>query len=152
MHDRVYGSAPVRRVVRGGGAAFAVHVAAAGTTYCSQLLIARMVGVDSFGVYAYVTATMVVLAYIAALGFDVGDQFRLLTLNSVPAAPTPLDLAAEGSAWAFEAWLACAFTLPGTFLCDRSASSIVRLSGLTFTLEDEQAPRVQLGGAAGAAG
>jgi O-antigen/teichoic acid export membrane protein len=71
MHDRVYGSAPVRRVVRGGGAAFAVHVAAAGTTYCSQLLIARMVGVDSFGVYAYVTATMVVLAYVAALGFDV---------------------------------------------------------------------------------
>jgi O-antigen/teichoic acid export membrane protein len=71
MHDRVYGSAPVRRVVRGGGAAFAVHVAAAGATYCSQLLIARMVGVDSFGVYAYVTATMVVLAYLAALGFDV---------------------------------------------------------------------------------
>ncbi len=71
MHDRVYGSAPVRRVVRGGGAAFAVHVAAAGTTYCSQLLIARMVGVDSFGVYAYVTAAMVVLAYLAALGFDV---------------------------------------------------------------------------------
>lgn len=71
MHDRVYGNAPVRRVVRGGGAAFAVHVAAAGTTYCSQLLIARMVGVDSFGVYAYVTATMVVLAYFAALGFDV---------------------------------------------------------------------------------
>src|ERR1700731_1676589 len=71
MHDRVYGSAPVRRVVRGGGAAFAVHVAAAGAAYCSQLLIARMVGVDSFGVYAYVTATMVVLAYLAALGFDV---------------------------------------------------------------------------------
>lgn len=88
----------------------------------------------------------------AALGFDVGDQFKVLVMNGVPAAPTPLDLAAEGSAWAFEAWLACAFTLPGTFLCDRSLPSIVRLSGLTFTLEDEQAPRVQLGGAAVVAG
>src|SRR5215469_3848265 len=71
MHDRVFGSAPIKRVVLGGGAAFAVHVAAVGTAYCSQLLIARMIGVDSFGIYAYVTATMVVLAYLAALGFDV---------------------------------------------------------------------------------
>jgi O-antigen/teichoic acid export membrane protein len=69
--DRVFGNAPVRRVIRGGSAAFAIHVAAVGTTYCSQLLIARMVGVDSFGVYAYATALMVVLAYFAALGFDV---------------------------------------------------------------------------------
>jgi len=71
MQDRAHGNAQVRRVVRGGGAAFAIHVAAAGTTYCSQLLIARMIGVDSFGIYAYVTAWMVVLAYLAALGFDV---------------------------------------------------------------------------------
>jgi O-antigen/teichoic acid export membrane protein len=71
MHDRVSGSAAVKRVVNGGSVAFAIYVAAAGTAYCSQLVIARMVGVESFGVYAYVTATMTVLAYFAALGFDV---------------------------------------------------------------------------------
>jgi O-antigen/teichoic acid export membrane protein len=71
MHDRVSGSAAVNRVVNGGSVAFAIYVAAAGMAYCSQLVIARMVGVESFGVYAYVTATMVVLAYFAALGFDV---------------------------------------------------------------------------------
>jgi O-antigen/teichoic acid export membrane protein len=70
-HEHVFGSAPVSKVVRGGSAAFVVHVAAVGMTYCSQLLIARMIGVDRFGIYAYVTAVMVVLAYFAALGFDV---------------------------------------------------------------------------------
>ncbi len=70
-NDHAFGSAPIKKVVRGGSAAFVVHVAAVGTAYCSQLLIARMVGVDSYGVYAYVTAFMVVLAYFAALGFDV---------------------------------------------------------------------------------
>jgi O-antigen/teichoic acid export membrane protein len=71
IHQQAFASGPVGKVVRGGSAAFVIHVAAAGMTYCSQLLIARMIGVESFGVYAYVTAVMVVLAYFAALGFDV---------------------------------------------------------------------------------
>ncbi len=71
MHDRLSGSAATKRVVNGGSLALGIYIAAAGMAYCSQLVIARMVGVDSFGVYAYVTATMVVLAYFAALGFDV---------------------------------------------------------------------------------
>ncbi len=87
-----------------------------------------------------------------ALGFDVGDQFKLLALNGTSTAPTPVDLPIEGSAWAFEAWLSCAFTLPLTFLCDRSVPSIVRLSDLTFTLEDQQAPQVRLGGPVAAGG
>jgi O-antigen/teichoic acid export membrane protein len=70
-YDPTANSAAVKQVVHGGSAAFVVYVAAVGLAYCSQLLIARMVGVHSFGVYAYVTATMVVLAYFAALGFDV---------------------------------------------------------------------------------
>jgi|GEM_PF-638988 O-antigen/teichoic acid export membrane protein len=71
MRDRVSGSAAVKQVVHGGSVAFLIYVAAAGAAYCSQFVIARLVGVDSFGAYAYVTATMVVLAYFAALGFDV---------------------------------------------------------------------------------
>src|SRR5205823_11852712 len=40
--------------------------------YCSQLVIARILGVEIYGVYAYVFAWIVVLAYFSTLGFDVG--------------------------------------------------------------------------------
>ena len=72
MGDRIPGSAPVSRVARGGVTAFFVYGAGFGLTYCAQLVIARVVGVDTYGVYAYVFAWMVVLAYFSALGFDVG--------------------------------------------------------------------------------
>jgi O-antigen/teichoic acid export membrane protein len=65
------GDAPLERVKRGGVAAFGIFVIGAGLTYCSQLVIARIVGADTFGVYTYVFAWMVVLAYFSALGFDV---------------------------------------------------------------------------------
>jgi O-antigen/teichoic acid export membrane protein len=65
------GSGSVSRVARGSIAAFFVYGAAVGLTYCSQLVVARLVGVDAYGVYAYVFAWMVVLAYFSALGFDV---------------------------------------------------------------------------------
>jgi O-antigen/teichoic acid export membrane protein len=71
---RVFGtssSAPVRRVAFGSICAFAVYIASVGLTYCAQLLIARIVGVDTYGIYAYVFAWMAVLAYFSALGFDV---------------------------------------------------------------------------------
>ena len=61
----------IERVKRGGVAAFGIFVIGAGLTYCSQLLIARLVGADTFGIYTYVFAWMVVLAYFSALGFDV---------------------------------------------------------------------------------
>jgi O-antigen/teichoic acid export membrane protein len=72
MADGIHGSTPVSRVARGSVAAFFVYCAGFGLTYCSQLVIARVVGVDTYGVYAYVFAWMVVLAYFSALGFDVG--------------------------------------------------------------------------------
>lgn len=59
-----------RRVARGSVAAFVVFVAGIGLTYCSQLIVARVIGADSYGVYAYVFAWMTVLAYVAALGLD----------------------------------------------------------------------------------
>jgi O-antigen/teichoic acid export membrane protein len=61
----------LEQVKRGGVAAFGIFLIGAGLTYCSQLLIARIVGADTFGIYAYVFAWMVVLAYFCALGFDV---------------------------------------------------------------------------------
>jgi O-antigen/teichoic acid export membrane protein len=66
------GSRPlVARVGFGGLTAFAIHMSGAGLTYCSQFAIARLIGTDDYGIYAYVFAWMTVLAYFSALGFDV---------------------------------------------------------------------------------
>ena len=72
MGDGITGNAPVSRVARGGVTAFFVYGTGFALTYCSQLIIARAVGVDTYGVYAYVFAWMVVLANFSTLGFDVG--------------------------------------------------------------------------------
>ena len=70
MHDQTPGSARIRRVALGGLTAFAIYMASAGVTACSQLLIARIVGAQTYGVYAYVIAWMTILAYFSTLGFD----------------------------------------------------------------------------------
>jgi O-antigen/teichoic acid export membrane protein len=64
-------SRSVHRLARGGLAAFIIYGTGVGLAYVSQLLIARLVGVDAFGLYAYALAWVTVLAYMAALGFDV---------------------------------------------------------------------------------
>ncbi len=65
------------RLARGSVLAFGTYIAGAALTYVAQLLIARLVGATSYGVYSYVIAWMTILAYIAALGFDV-SLLRLL--------------------------------------------------------------------------
>jgi hypothetical protein len=86
-----------------------------------------------------------------AIGFDVGDQFQSLVRNTESKGPTVADLAIDGGAWAFEAWLRCIYS--GSFIpCTRSVASTMQLSGLTFTLEDGQAPEVRFGGSAAAGG
>lgn len=52
MFDKVLGSGSVRRVTLGGITALGVYTAGAGLTACSQLLIARIVGAETFGVYS----------------------------------------------------------------------------------------------------
>ena len=68
---RGFGSAPIKRVAFGGVTAFAIFMASAGVTACAQLLVARLVGAETYGVYAYVVAWMTILAYFSALGFDI---------------------------------------------------------------------------------
>jgi O-antigen/teichoic acid export membrane protein len=70
MFDRAPGHTRVRTVAIGGVMAFAIYVASAGVTACSQLLIARLVGAETYGTYAYVIAWTTLLAYFSALGFD----------------------------------------------------------------------------------
>jgi O-antigen/teichoic acid export membrane protein len=59
---------PLRRAST---AALAVYFVGAGLTCMAQLVIARIIGPDSYGVYAYVLAWITMLAYLSTLGFHV---------------------------------------------------------------------------------
>ena len=59
------------RLAGGAAAAFLVYGGSAGMSYCAQLAVARIIGPAGYGVYAYVLAWVMVLAYFCALGFDV---------------------------------------------------------------------------------
>src|SRR5689334_24904989 len=52
-------------------AALAVYIVGAGLTCVAQLVTARIIGPDSYGVYAYVLAWITLLAYFSTLGFHV---------------------------------------------------------------------------------
>jgi O-antigen/teichoic acid export membrane protein len=58
-------------MLKGKTTAFAVYACGAGLTYLSQLVLARVIGMAAYGVYAYVLGIVTLLAYLAALGFDV---------------------------------------------------------------------------------
>jgi len=70
-HERGSGSVRIKQVVVGGAAAFSIYVLSAGVTASAQLLVARIVGVHTYGIYAYVIAWITILAYFCALGFDI---------------------------------------------------------------------------------
>lgn len=59
------------KLARGSVTALGLYGAGAGITYCAQLAVARTIGAHDYGIYAYVLAWVTVLAYIAALGFDI---------------------------------------------------------------------------------
>ncbi len=66
----VVGSGLADRLATGSAAAFLVYLVGHGLAFLAQLLIARVLGADSYGIYAYVFAWMSVLAYFAMLGFN----------------------------------------------------------------------------------
>ena len=49
--------------------AFGIFVVGAGLTYAAQLLLARLLGPESYGIYAYVLAWITLLGYLSTLGF-----------------------------------------------------------------------------------
>lgn len=59
--------------------AFGIQVFGVGISYLAHLLAARLAGPENYGLYAYVTAILVVLAYVAALGYD-SAMLRFLPL------------------------------------------------------------------------
>jgi O-antigen/teichoic acid export membrane protein len=75
------GAAPIKAIFAGDGrgqplgrasiAALAVFVVGAGLSCVAQLVIARIIGPDSYGVYAYALAWVTLLGYLSTLGFHV---------------------------------------------------------------------------------
>jgi O-antigen/teichoic acid export membrane protein len=78
---RVLGESPIKAFLARPGrrsslgrasiAALAVFVVGAGLTCVAQLVTARTIGADSYGVYAYVLAWVTLLGYFSTLGFHV---------------------------------------------------------------------------------
>ncbi len=60
-----------RRLAASSIGALFVYAAGAGLSYVSQLLVARTIGAESFGIYSYVWAWVTMLAYLSTLGFHV---------------------------------------------------------------------------------
>lgn len=58
-------------LARASVASLATLVVGAGLTCASQLVIARIIGPDSYGIYAYVLAWVTLLGYLSTLGFHV---------------------------------------------------------------------------------
>jgi hypothetical protein len=80
------------------------------------------------------------------LGVDVGLEYHALAESWTAVAPEVIDRPIEGGAWAFEAFLQCILGGP-VVGCARSTPSTMWMGEITFSLEDTQPPRAQLGGA-----
>jgi O-antigen/teichoic acid export membrane protein len=59
------------RLARASVVAFGTYAGGAGVTYLAQLTVAHAIGAEGYGNYAFVIAWMTILAYLAALGFEV---------------------------------------------------------------------------------
>ena len=57
------------RLARGAAGAFVINVAGTGLAFLSQMVLARVLGAEGFGIYAYVTAWVTALGLAATLGF-----------------------------------------------------------------------------------
>jgi O-antigen/teichoic acid export membrane protein len=64
-------SQTARRLAQGSVFALAIYIGGAGLTSLAQLLIARLIGPVSYGIYSYSLAWVTMTAYLAALGFNV---------------------------------------------------------------------------------
>ena len=65
--------APLKaRLARGAAGAFSIKVVGTGISFLAQLVLARVLGAESYGVYAYVLAWTTLLALLATLGFQQG--------------------------------------------------------------------------------
>jgi O-antigen/teichoic acid export membrane protein len=60
------------RLARAASTAFLINTVGTGLAFLSQLVLARFLGVEGYGIYAYVFAWTTILALLATLGFQTG--------------------------------------------------------------------------------
>lgn len=57
------------KLAKGAAAAFVINVVGTGLSFLAQLALARTLGADGYGIFAYVTAWVALLSVLATLGF-----------------------------------------------------------------------------------
>ncbi|MDW7772692.1 MAG: flippase [Desulfobulbaceae bacterium] len=66
----MFSSSSSRQFFSGTGAAFLIIIAGKGVSYLLQLVFARVLGVDGYGVYIYVVTVISILSIFSTMGFD----------------------------------------------------------------------------------
>ncbi|HYG91552.1 MAG TPA: oligosaccharide flippase family protein [Azospirillum sp.] len=67
----LFDHSPIGRLLRGASSLFALNIAGVGLAFLLQLLLARALGPEEFGVYAYAVAWLNILGFATLLGHDV---------------------------------------------------------------------------------
>ena len=119
MRDDTAAKSEVSRVAQGGITAFIVYGAGIALTYFSQLIVARIVGIESYGFYAYVFAWITILVYFSSLGFDIGLLRFIPAYEAVRAWPLVRGVIQYSHRWV--AITSIAVALAGAFVAWRSA-------------------------------
>ncbi len=71
LRDRLSGRADTSLALRGAFLAFGIRIAGAALAFISQALIARWMGADGFGIYAYAWVLVILVGTLAQAGFSV---------------------------------------------------------------------------------
>lgn len=66
----MHGSSSAKQFVGGAGAAFLISTGGKGISYFVQVVLARLLGVEGYGVYIYVLTIVTMLSIFSTMGFD----------------------------------------------------------------------------------
>lgn len=115
-------------IARGAGSAFVIKALAAGVAFGSYMVIARLIGVESFGYYVYVLGWISVIMCVSKLGLDSA------TLRFLPAYSAKRDWPRYQGFVRFSVWMTTAVSL---------LTALV-LGAVTFVFEDRFSPELRL--------
>jgi O-antigen/teichoic acid export membrane protein len=115
-------------IARGAGSAFVIKALAAGAAFGSYLVIARLIGVESFGYYVYVLGWISVIMCVSKMGLDSA------TLRFLPAYSAQGDWPRYKGFVRFSVWVTTGVSL----------LTALMLAAVTVAFEDKLAPELRL--------